>query len=66
MPVNFQNKVVIVTGAGGGIGRGIAEAFHRQGAFVWFTDIDDESVRAAASEAGDRAFSAVLNVADEQ
>lgn len=39
--MDFEGKVVIVTGAGVGIGYGICEAFARQGASVILNDIDD-------------------------
>ena len=37
----FQDKVVIVTGGAKGIGRGICEAFDREGAHVLCADVDE-------------------------
>ena len=36
----LQGKTALVTAAGQGIGRAIAEAFVREGAKVWATDLD--------------------------
>ena len=41
----LKNKVVIITGAGSGIGRSTAEAFLREGASVGLIDIDSNHLR---------------------
>lgn len=43
--MRFKDKVVVVTGAGSGIGRAIAQAFGREGACVVVTDINEEGGR---------------------
>jgi NAD(P)-dependent dehydrogenase (short-subunit alcohol dehydrogenase family) len=48
----FSGKVVVVTGAGSGIGRSSARLFARLGAKVHVTDIDAQAVRAVAEEIG--------------
>ena len=40
MAGRLEGKVAVVTAAGQGIGRAIAEAFVREGATVWATDLD--------------------------
>ena len=39
----FTDQVILITGAGSGIGRGAALAFAREGAFVVVSDISEES-----------------------
>ena len=47
---NFKNKVVVVTGAAGGIGRALAEAFLGEGAKVVLADIEEESLLVTRSD----------------
>jgi 3-oxoacyl-[acyl-carrier protein] reductase len=63
MKVDLQHQVALVTGAGQGIGRAIADMFADNGATVYYSDRDAEAVKTAASEkAGSRAV--VMDVTD--
>lgn len=44
MAGRLQGKTAVVTAAGQGIGRAISEAFQREGATVWATDLDATKV----------------------
>jgi 3-oxoacyl-[acyl-carrier protein] reductase len=48
--MQVANKVAIVTGAGQGIGAGIARALFKEGAKVVISDINDENARKVAQE----------------
>src|SRR3712207_4871121 len=46
----LQGKTALVTAAGQGIGRAIAEAFSREGARVWATDLDTAKLEGLETE----------------
>ena len=60
----FNGKVVIVTGAGGGIGRAAAMQFAQGGAQVAVADVNEASAKAVANEIGGKALAVLVNVAD--
>lgn len=62
MAGRLEGKVTIVTGAGSGIGRGIAERFAQEGAQVVVADINGERAAAVAAELGDRAVPLAVDV----
>jgi NAD(P)-dependent dehydrogenase (short-subunit alcohol dehydrogenase family) len=49
---DFNHKVVVITGAAGGIGRALARAFHKEGARLHLVDVDAESLGPAAAGLG--------------
>lgn len=60
----FVGKVVIVTGAASGIGKAIADKFHREGAMVILSDIQTEEGERTAADLGDRALFVRCDIAD--
>ena len=67
--MELQEKVIVVTGAGRGLGRGIAVTLARQGAHLACVDLNEEDLRETAKlceDAGGKARHWVCNVAREE
>jgi len=60
----LDQKVSIVTGAGRGIGRGIAEKLASEGAIVVVTDVDEQSAVNTAKELGNGSIGLRVDVTD--
>ena len=64
---DFSNAMVVVTGAGAGIGQGIAQAFYAAGGRVALGDLRKDAVeRATAGLGGERTFAGAVDVRDEK
>jgi NAD(P)-dependent dehydrogenase (short-subunit alcohol dehydrogenase family) len=64
MPRRLENKVALITGAGGGIGRAAATLFAAEGARVVAVDADERAGRAAVDEVNARGGTAAFIRAD--
>ena len=60
--MRLAGKVAIVTGAGSGFGRGIAEAFAEEGAKLVVADIDEIRAKSVAKDIGSRAIAAAVDI----
>ena len=66
MSQRFKDRTAIVTGSGGGIGRGIACLFHEEGGNVVISDINEKNAQMVADQLGDRAFWVKCDVTEEK
>jgi 3-oxoacyl-[acyl-carrier protein] reductase len=67
--MELEGKIALVTGAGRGIGKGIALTFAREGAAIAVNDINPETAEATASElkaSGKRSMAIQADVAKEE
>ena len=65
MTGRLESKTALITGAGTGIGLGVAERFAREGARVIIADRDEDAANRAVAAIGDSARAAVLDISDE-
>ena len=62
----LAGKIIIVTGAAQGFGKGIAEELYAEGATIVIADMNQPLAETVAAEMGERAFAIPVNVSDEE
>lgn len=63
-PFDFTDRIVLVTGAGGGLGKHIARCFAEAGARVALNDLNREAVAATATEFAQAGFTTLAVAGD--
>lgn len=61
---DVRDKVVVVTGAGSGIGAALVEILHRRGAVLALVDVNDAAIEATAERLGSRVWAMSADVRD--
>jgi 3-oxoacyl-[acyl-carrier protein] reductase len=62
----LDEKVALITGAAGGIGRKIAHTLYEQGAYLALTDMNEEGLKALKAELGEHVEYFVANLGDAE
>ena len=62
----LAGKIIIVTGAAQGFGKGIAEELYAEGATIVIADMNQPLAETVAAEMGERACAISVNVSDEE
>lgn len=60
----YRNKVVVITGAGSGIGRALAQQLDKKGALLSLSDVDSKGLKETANSLGRKHFTQTLDVSD--
>jgi len=63
--MRLKNKIALITGSARGIGQATAELFHKEGAVVIVSDINDKDGRKVSENLGDKAEYIHLDVREE-
>ncbi len=63
--MRLPDKIAVITGGGGGIGRAAAKLFAREGAHVVLAEINEAQAQQVAEEIGTRALAIATDVTDE-
>ncbi|MDD9892528.1 MAG: SDR family NAD(P)-dependent oxidoreductase [Gammaproteobacteria bacterium] len=61
---NFRNKVAVITGAGSGIGRALAQQLDKQGALLSLSDVNEAGLKETLDSLSRKHYSEILDVAD--
>ena len=63
---DYTDKVVLLTGATGGIGRGVAKTLHDLGATLALADMKEETLKALQQDLGERTFIFPCNLSEAE
>lgn len=63
--MRLKNKIALITGSARGIGQAIAELFHKNGATIIISDINDETGKSLGEKLGENVDYIHLDVRDE-